>query len=277
MFEVIFLIVLASVWIILATIQDVKMREVANWLNFSLIIFALVFRFLFSIFAQDNFNFFIQGLIGFGIFFALGNVFYYSHLFAGGDAKLLIALGPILPFYTGFISNLKLLTTFLILFLIAGAIYGLSWSVYLTIKNRKKIKPQIKIQFNKFKRIAYMFMFIGIILMILGFINCILLIAGIFIFVLPNLYIYSKSVDESCMIKRIKTKELREGDWLYTAVKLGKQNIKAKWEGLSNQEIKQLQKKKKFVFIRQGIPFVPAFLIAFILFVVFYFRGIGFF
>ena len=48
----------------------------------------------------DSFNFFYQGLIGLGIFFVLGNAFYYGRFFAGGDAKLMISLGAILPLST---------------------------------------------------------------------------------------------------------------------------------------------------------------------------------
>jgi Flp pilus assembly protein protease CpaA len=62
MFEVIFLIVLAVVWIGAATICDLKSREVPNWINFSLIIFALGFRFFYSLFSQNaqGFSFFTK-------------------------------------------------------------------------------------------------------------------------------------------------------------------------------------------------------------------------
>ena len=79
------------------------------------------------------------------------------------------------------------------------------------------------------------------------------------------------------MIKNVKTPELVEGDWLYKNVKIGKKLIKAKWDGLSSADIKLL-KKKKFVLIRQGIPFVPVFLIAFLIliYIWFYKLNLGF-
>jgi len=79
MFEFIFLFLLALVFIIFAVVQDLKSREIANWLNWSLVIFALGFRFFWSLF-QGEWSFFYQGLIGFGIFFVFGNLFYYTHL-----------------------------------------------------------------------------------------------------------------------------------------------------------------------------------------------------
>jgi len=50
------------------------------------------------LFSEAGFGFFYQGLIGLGIFFVLGNALYYGRMFAGGDAKLMIALGAVLPF-----------------------------------------------------------------------------------------------------------------------------------------------------------------------------------
>ena len=111
MFEIIFLIALAIVWMSFGSIQDLKQREISNWLNFSLIIFALAFRFFYSLFNSENFLFFYQGLIGLGIFFVIGNLFYYSRLFAGGDAKLMISLGTILGFSNSFFEKYMAVTT----------------------------------------------------------------------------------------------------------------------------------------------------------------------
>src|SRR3989338_6840080 len=107
MIEIIFLATLALIFILFAVVADFKYRIVPNWLNFSLIIFAFAFRFFYSLFNSD-FNFFYQGLIGFGIFFALGNALYYGRMFAGGDAKLMMALGVIIPFSDNLVSNLQI-------------------------------------------------------------------------------------------------------------------------------------------------------------------------
>ena len=141
--EVIFLFVLATIWIIFAVIQDLRKREVANWLNFSLIIFALGFRFFYSLFSSElDFAFFYQGLIGLGIFFIIGNLLYYGKMFAGGDAKLMIALGTILPLSNDFFINLKFFALFFFLFLFAGAFYSLTVSIVLTVKNFKIFKKE---------------------------------------------------------------------------------------------------------------------------------------
>src|SRR3990167_9433132 len=124
MLEIIFLFSLAIIWMIFGAVADLKYRIVPNWLNFSLIIFALGARFFYSLFSGD-FNFFYQGLMGLGIFFVIGNALYYGRMFSGGDAKLMIALGTILPMSESFFINIGNFAMFFILFLFTGAAYGM--------------------------------------------------------------------------------------------------------------------------------------------------------
>ncbi len=264
MFEVIFLFVLALIWIIFATIQDIRKREVANWLNFSLIIFVLGFRFFYSLFSDIGFDFFYQGLIGLGIFLILGNLLYYGKMFAGGDAKLMIALGAVLPFSVIFSENLNIFLLFFVLFLLFGAAYSILTSVYLSLRSFKRFKKEFSKQFRKSKKLSLLVIFVALILVAFGFLDNLFFILGSIVFVLPYLYVYVKSVDESCMIKRVSTSKLTEGDWLYKDLKIGKKIIKAKWDGLSKAEIKLIQRKLNFVTIRNGIPFTPVFLISFV-------------
>ena len=263
MIEVIFLIALAAIFMIFAVVNDVKERIVPNWLNFSLIIFALGFRFFYSLF-DGNFSFFYHGIAGFGIFFILGNAFYYGRVFAGGDAKLMIALGTILPFSTNLIINFKIFALFFFLFLISGAVYGFVWSVFLPMKNFGEFRKELSGQFEKNKRKFYPVFAFGALLLVFGLAaNALFFYFGILVFVIPYLYIYAKAVDENCLVRIIKTKDLTEGDWLYRDVKIGNRTIKARWDGLNENEIKLLKKKFKSVKIRQGIPFTPVFLTSF--------------
>ena len=273
MYEIIFLIILALIWIIFASIQDLKKREVANWVNFSLIIFALGFRFFYSVFIE-NFNFFYQGLIGLGIFFIIGNLLYYGRMFAGGDAKLMIALGPILPLSSDFLVNIQIFILFFLIFLFVGAFYGLIWSGFLSIKNFKEFKSEFSKRLNKNSKIILFVMFLGIILIIFGFVEKLFFSFGILVFIIPYFYLYAKSIDEVCMIKLIKTNYLTEGDWLYRDLKVGKKLIKANWDGLTKEQIKEIKKRYKKIKIRQGIPFIPVFLISFLLLIYFWTTGL---
>ena len=138
MIEVIFLFLLGFIWMSFAVIQDLKTKEIANWLNFSLIIFAIGFRFFYSLFSGNGFEFFYQGLMGLGIFFLIGNLLYYGKMFAGGDAKLMIALGAVLPLSENFFLNLAFFLTFIMIFLLVGAGYSFLTTLVLSITNSKK-------------------------------------------------------------------------------------------------------------------------------------------
>lgn len=266
MFEIVFLFVLGLIWILAATIQDIREKEVDNWLNFSLIIFALGFRFFYSLFSNSGFEFFYQGLIGLGIFFVLGNVFYYSRIFAGGDAKLMIALGTILPFSINFYTNLRYFVLFLLLFFVVGTIYGIVWSFILMFRNTKLFARKFKSIFRKNKNLIFMIMFLGLFFMILGFQYLFFFLVGAFVFISPYFFIYAKSIEEAAMIVKIKTSKLRQGDWLYNRIKVGKKYIEPNWDGLTSEEINAIKKKYEFIKIKQGIAFVPVFLISFIIF-----------
>ena len=274
MHHLIFLILLAGIWLVFAAVYDLRKRIVPNWLSFSLIIFALGFRFFYSLF-NENFLFFYQGIIGLGIFFIIGNLLYYGRMFAGGDAKLMIALGPILGFSESFSENLELFLLFIILFLFIGGFYGLIWSIFLTFGNFKIFKKEFINQFNNNRRIIYAVMIFALFFMVFGFFENLFFYFGILIFIMPYFYIYAKAIDNSCLVKDIYVSKLEEGDWLYRDLKIGKKIVKAEWSGLSKRQIREIRKKYKRIKIRQGIPFVPTFLISFLVFVYFYVRNIN--
>ncbi len=264
MYEVVVLFLIALVWIIFASVQDLRTREVYNWLSFSLAIFALGFRFFYSLFSDSGFSFFYQGLIGFGIFFIVGNLLYYSRMFAGGDAKLMISLGSILPFSYNLFTNLKIFILFIFLFFLSGAVYGWAVTLLLSFKNFEKFKKGFSERLKQYKKFIIMIMILGIVIMALGIFESLLLGIGILIFLFPYFYIYAKTVDSVCMIKKVKTSKISEGEWLYEPIKIGGRIIKPSWAGLSKEDITLIRKRYKEIKIKQGIAFVPAFLISFL-------------
>ena len=268
-----FLIVIGVLWLLFATISDFKSHEIPNWVWISLIAFSLGARFFYGLFVVENFGFLYQGLIWLVIFFGIANLFYYSRLFAMGDAKLMMALGALLPFYEGFFNNLYGVTYFIILFLGIGAIYGLIISLYFVFGNFKGFKKEFKSRVKKDKNLIGVLFFAGLIVMILGFNSISFLFLGILIILMPLLYFYAKAIDEACMIKMVSASRLTIGDWLYQDVKVGKKTIKASWDGLSEEDIKLLKKANKKVLIRRGIWFGITFLISFIVYVIMFFMG----
>lgn len=266
-----FLIVMAFVWMMVSSVQDFRKREVENWWNFSLIVFALVYRAFLSI-MHWNWMYLAWGLIGLACGFILANAFYYSRIFAGGDAKLLMALGTIIPLSLFWQTNLFLLTLFLLFFILAGSIYGIFFSVFLTIVNYRNFLKEFPKQLKKYSKTVFItsivILFIILFFVVIKFYTGILL--GLVLFIAPFLLVYSKAIEAGCMFKLVNVQTLTIGDWTTKPIKAGKKIIKPNWEGLSEEEVSLIKKYSKGkVEVKQGIPFIPSFLLAFFLMIVF--------
>jgi len=264
--ENIFLIVLGLIWIIGAVLQDLHRREVDNLWNFSLIGIALAYRAAVSVFGW-NYWFLLNGFIGLGVFLLLGNLFYYSRLFAGGDAKLLIALGPILPLSYNWLVNLKIFGIFILLFLIGGSVYALFYSFVLMANNFNTFKKEFSKQFISKSNLILIFLVFAIAWTIFMFFigEKSLILIGFIILLFPILLVFSKSIEEVCLVKEIYSNKLTVGDWLYEDIIVGGRRIKSNWEGVSKNELRLIKTEyRRKILIKQGIPFTPGFLIGYV-------------
>ncbi len=270
-----FLIAIGLIWVTIAVIQDLRKREIANWWNFSLIAVALSYRAFVSLWMQDYW-YLLHGLIGFAIFFALAYAFYYGRVFAGGDAKLLMGLGAVLPFSGLFFDNLLIFLYFIFLFLLCGSIYGLFYSIGLALRNRKAFALEFVRRARRQKKIFAVFIVLALVFSVFVIFmgELVFLLFSLCIFLFPFLYCYAKAIEECCLIKEKKVKELTVGDWLYKQIKVGKKIIKPNWEGLSEEELKLLERYRGKVTIKEGIPFTPSFLFAFLVLIYLVNRGI---
>jgi len=262
-----FLLIVGLFWLVFASIQDFKRREVENWWSFSLVIFVLAFRAFMSI-SESNYRFFVWGLIGLIAGFIIAELFYYARMFAGGDAKLLMALGAILPLSFDWKINLGIFILFIICIIIGGAIYGAIYSIILTILHLKDFKKEFNNQIRKNKRLIYAIEIIALIILILLILFKLYFITifALVLFICPILLVYAKAIEESCMNRSVKPGELTVGDWLAKPLKINNRIIKPYWEGLGEKELAFIQKNyRKKVLVKYGIPFVPAFLLAFLL------------
>ena len=259
-----FFMVLGLVWILGAVVQDLKKLEVANWWNFSLIVIALAYRAFLSV--DGNWGYFNWGLIGLAGGFILANIFYYSRMFAGGDAKLMIALGPILPLSLDWQLNLAILVVFLIVFLLAGSIYGGLYSIYLATVNNRAFRRRFThlLKGNKSLVVGMTLAALIVFIVSLFFNSLIISLLALLVLAAPWLLVYAKAVEDSCLVKNVSTKELVVGDWLVSPVKVGRKGINPSWEGLSEDDLKALKGYKRKVIVKYGIPFTPSFLLAFI-------------
>lgn len=276
------LVSVALIWLIAASITDIKKREVPDWLNFSLIIIALALKSLQSIITED-FTILLNAIIALVIFLALANLMYYTRQWGGGDSKLIIGLGIIFvqyppTFLQFFDPKLTILfpLTFFVNLLFIGAIYAIVYSLTLTIKNFDKVKKYTKVNRKNYKKSGLILPLISIFLIIISFllkfpISNLVLSIGVSLLVLYPLLILTKVVENSLMIKKLPTKKLTEGDWIYQPIYYKKRLlISNKIPGITKNHISLLKKYRiRNVIIKEGIPFVPAFLISTIISLIF--------
>ncbi len=250
-----------------ASISDIKTREVPDWLSFSLIIMGLSIRLIHSIIFQ-NIWYFLYGLFGFAVMFSIGMIMYYTKQWGGGDAKIAMGIGTITVSTVFGIENN--LIGFWINLLIFGALYGFLWSVYLALRKRKEFKKEFKKLFLKkkvFRRAASIF---GLVVLVSIFfipqnsLRFSLAIIALFLLLYSYLIIFIKAVENACMYRWLPVSKLTPGDWVAQPIYVNNKLICGPKDlGLEENQIKTLKKAKiKKVFIKEGIPFVPSFLLA---------------
>lgn len=246
------------VGILIALFQDFKRREVDVWLNLLI---------LFSGFSYLLFNYESLQIIQFAflllIMAGVSILFYYSRFFAGGDACLLFAMTPLFV-ATDFYQSLLYLGIFIVAMIFSGAIYGIFYLGIISAMNYKKIKEKfISNLDNLFFKVI---IFLAVIFLALSYFDLFWLFISGFILFFVFIFVLAKVLEKNIFTKETSTKNLREGDLIAGSFFIGKKKFQYYWEGLSSKEVKFLNKYDKKVKIKEGLPFVPAFLIALIIF-----------
>lgn len=269
----IILTILGITGVTAAALFDIKTKEVPDWLNFSLIISGLSIRLIHSL-VFIEWKFFIYGILGLIAMFFLGSLIYYTGQWGGGDAKLLMGLGAIFGTTPYFMNiNFHFLLVFLINLVLISAIYGLIWSLWIYLKNYKKVNNKIKQLIIQQKRLATIYLILGgtnlIIYIFLSnnIFGLAFLAIALFFIIYTLLYFFIKAIEEVGMLKWIKPNELREGDWIAKNVYIKKKIITGpKSLGITKKQINQIKKSKiKKILVKEGIAFVPSFFISLII------------
>jgi len=273
-------IVLALLALVIGSITDLKKREIHDYVSYGLIFSGFAIGIVYSIIYWE-YTYIIQTIMGFILGLAIAYAMFYLGQWGGGDSKLIMGLGTILGFNIFEIFG-KTNLSFIILLvniIFAGAIYGLIWSIYLAIKNMKQFMKSLKYWSEKPRISLARRIILGLTV----------LIAILTIFVIPPelkmaslgllatlfvvfyMWMFVKIIEESCMIKKIPISKVTEGDWIHKDIFIGKKYIAGPKDlGISREQIGLLKKyhatgKISEVTVKEGIPFIPVFLIAFIL------------
>lgn len=288
----IILFVVGFLGLIVGTITDFQKREVADWINFGMMFAGIGLRLIQTALSFD-FWYLAWGIAWLIICYGFGLVMYYTGQWGGGDAKMIMGLGAlfgtmnlsfinlkydfladILPFTFNY--NISFMLHFLFNSFLIGAIYGLIYTLVLMVKFwnpfKEKFVSLIKSKASIASLIAaFIVLIFGYATMaFLGDFSFLLQLAVLTMFVMPLLLVFVKAVESGCMIRMMTIKDLTEGEWIVEDVVIDEKYITGPKElGITLKQIKQLkvlEKKGKInaVKVKIGIPFVPAFLMAFI-------------
>lgn len=239
---------LTFIFLSIASISDLKKREIPDWLNYGAIAVGFGLNLLFTAISL-NLLFIINSVLGFAVFFILAYVLFYSGQWGGGDSKALMALGALIGI--NFRNGLPLLATFIFNVAIAGAIYGLVWSFALAFAKRKKFFAEFKKRYCSknllISKIAIIVLLISTLLSLFTDINPVfkILFIGFTTAIVLTFYVwlFVVSVEKSCMHKIVEPGNLTEGDWITNDITMNKRIlIRSHNKPLKIPEIKRLRK-----------------------------------
>ncbi|MBS3114845.1 prepilin peptidase [Candidatus Woesearchaeota archaeon] len=269
--------ILSFIALLIGSITDLKTREVPDWVNYGLIISGVGLNLLFSA-VYSNSSFIINSIIGLLIFFGIAYIMFYAGQWGGGDSKILMGLGAMIGIDVSYISS-QFLLGFFINALFIGAIYGLFWSILLVFKNKQKFWKEfnkILLQKNvvKAKKIMLLVLVLLLIFLFISklyYVKVLILSLAFIILTTFYLWIFVKAIEKSAMHKLVEPSKLTEGDWIVNDIFVNKQYICGPKDlGIDKKQIKKLiefykKGKVKKILIKEGIPFVPSFFVAFVI------------
>lgn len=259
--------ILLLIYLVIASVQDIKTREVSDFFAYTLIPISFIISIIISI-AEKSAAPIITTSITFIVFWLLAVVLYRAKQWGGGDAKMFMAVGASLSAYPQpllhyFSPNLPFPFPIIIFvnLLIAGSFYGIIYFMILSAKHN------ISIKMNKWVTIGVTLLSILILSSSLVAPPQVLVpvfMLAFLVFIAPYITKLSKVIQKKCFIKTIPLNKLTEGDWIDKNIyKNNKLLLSKNIPGISLEEIEMLKRNNiKQVSVRYGIPFIPPFLIS---------------
>jgi Flp pilus assembly protein protease CpaA len=246
---------------------DLKTTEIPDEIPYVMMGIAIV-MYVVEAFITGNYGPILQSLFWGLILLGFGFLMYYFGQWGGGDAKLLSAIGFLLPM-TPSVLGIKLQFPFPLsysfnLFLV-GAAYMIVYAVAIALMNRKVIEKFVDdIKENK-KVLVYGSALLFSSFMILNyFLSSFFGIAFDIIFILKNslfplaatlllfaMWKFAKAVEEVGFRKKIPVSKLKVGDVLVES-KL--------WEGITEKQLVKIKRSgKRSAVVKEGVRFAGAF------------------
>ncbi len=288
-----FIFIICFLGLLVGSITDIKKREVPDTLNFGLLVYGFGIASIASL-VSWNLSFLLSALLGFAFCFLISCIMFYTGQWGGGDAKMLIALGALvgIPFSTlqSFLSllitnpfsimlrDVPFLFLFLIMVIFFGGLFGFCWLFFVIVRHWHQFVPSYlsaleerHAHHRQYILYASLLALFGIALFASDFsLQILSAISALFLFVLYHSFFVIKVVEQIAFVKRMPVSNVTEGDWVAADIVLdGKLIVSKKDLGISREQLLELQHlahqgKISSVLVKYGIPFVPSFLLAFV-------------
>jgi Flp pilus assembly protein protease CpaA len=261
-------LIISGLAICIATIIDIKKREVPDTLTFSLIFLGLILGIVSSVFSL-SFIPLVSSIAGLIFGYIVGSALFYTGQWGGGDAKMLMGLGALwgLPIITlireGFLVNEipALLLLFIGIFL-AGLVYGL---VVVFIKIICKFKTFSKAFYTishqePYNYVRWIIFSVGALCILGGLFFKVIEIQLLFAFLALcfilgyYLFLSVKVVEKKLFIKEVPIETITEGEWVAKEISISSKEesgvfrIKEFWEMMyRGKEFHKDKSKNAFV------------------------------
>ncbi|MBD3318757.1 hypothetical protein GF342_02520 [Candidatus Woesearchaeota archaeon] len=257
--------------LLIATYTDLRWREVPDWISYSGILAGIGLHAIQSITEQSVLPL-LHGIGGLTFTSILGVGLFYLGQWGGGDSKALMAMGSLIGLEPRLDSTLF---TFLCYLAIVGGLYGIIWTVGSAAQHWSRVSIALRQRYTR----GIMTAQLALILLALGITGTaihlaptsdILIASFLLAFLLPLtffLFTSMRVIEQHCFFKEIHVRELTEGDWIaHDIIHDGKRLCGPQDLGISTTQIAQVQEAGiQKILIKTGMPFLPAFLMAFIL------------
>lgn len=259
-------LIIAFIGSSIAAAWDLKTTEIPDEISYLMIAAAFVIYGIQSFLLWDYWPL-LNSCIAGSIFFGFGFLMYRLGQWGGADMLVLAAIGfllPVAPSLLGLNLLFPFPLTYIINVFLVGAVYMLIYAGAVAVMNKKVIK--------EFKR--EMKASAGVILAVSGSLFTTFLMIGLYITATLHLEMnidtiavnslvplsitvaliviwkFARVVEDVGFKKKISVRKLKVGDVLM------KSNL---WEGITKKELRAIRKKKKHVWIKEGVRFAPAF------------------
>ncbi|MDI6826667.1 MAG: A24 family peptidase [Candidatus Aenigmarchaeota archaeon] len=274
------LLMIALVGSSLAALFDLKTTEIPDEIPYAMMIVGIIAHVIKSFLVLSYWPFLLSVIVGLS-FLGFGFLMYYIGQWGGGDAKILSAMGfliPVLPPQIKTSLMFPLPLSFFFNVFLVGAFYMIVYAVVLSMIERniwlefvKDLRANTKmIMIFNLSMVAFIVLLVSIFAnyyllpvndMIIFIVTMLLVSVGFFI-----LWKFVKTVEKVGFKKRILVSKLRVGD-VPDFYKI--------WEGVTEKEIEKIKKSgKKYIWIKSGVRFAPAFPLA-LLFTLYFGDGIS--